>query len=447
MSMKDSILPQVNSPDAELCWALLERVAASPHLRRAARLRELLLYVGQRSLKDGCDHLPEQEIGVNVFGRPDAYDNANDNIVRTNISDLRKRIEAYFVTEGQNEPLVMEIPRGSYLPVFRHRPSQADSPAPPAVIPHSIHPVGSVPALEQGAAVEHPHASRHVSRWIASIAIIALAAVCVAWWMQNRATQRTLQPWKYEPAVASLWSGFLGGSRGTDVVMEDSSFLLIQDMGKRNISLSDYLNKTYPAVAADRSLDPAVQDAQRRISYKILGRASDFRLAQNIRALDPLSTQLHFYNAREYMPGRLQKNNVILLGNPTSNPWYQLFEDQLNFTEVSDTRYVSSITNRHPAAGESAIYTTNIPTVAYCAVAYLPKPDHTGNILLIQGATSEATEAGGDFLLSEDDLSDFMNRLHMTRLPYFELVLKTSHVRGTALTATIEAYRTYPGLH
>ena len=49
-----------------------------------------------------------------------------------------------------------------------------------------------------------------------------------------------------------------------------------------------------------------------------------------------------------------------------------------------------------------------------------------------------------DFLLSEDRLSSFQKTLHVTQFPYFEVLLKTSQVKGTPLTATVEAYRTYP---
>jgi hypothetical protein len=82
--------------ESEICWALLERVAGSTQLRRATRLKELLLYVGQSSLKEGRDQVHEQEIGARVFGRQEGYDTSVDNIVRTNVSDLRKRIENYF---------------------------------------------------------------------------------------------------------------------------------------------------------------------------------------------------------------------------------------------------------------------------------------------------------------------------------------------------------------
>ena len=152
------------------------------------------------------------------------------------------------------------------------------------------------------------------------------------------------------------------------------------------------------------------------------------------------------------MPGNIhlvcyRNTNLVLLGNPTSNPWYQVFESRLNFTEQANTYGMSVVSNLKPQANESATYGTTDTTLSYCAVAYLPKADHTGNVLLIQGTTSEATEAGGEFLLTEGELSDLLQRWHVTRPPYFELLLKVSHVQGAALTTQVEAYRTYPNLH
>jgi hypothetical protein len=62
------------------------------------------------------------------------------------------------------------------------------------------------------------------------------------------------------------------------------------------------------------------------------------------------------------------------------------------------------------------------------------------------GTNAEATEAAGDFLLSEDQLSNFKKKLQLNKLPFFEVLLKVSSVRGSPLTETIEAYRTYANL-
>jgi len=108
-------------PSIEERLALIERVAASEQFSRSARLRDFLLYVGRQSLKKGSTEIHEQEIGAKVFGRDDSYDRAADTIVRVNATELRKRIDSYFAQNGANEPLMFEIPRGIYKPVFRWR--------------------------------------------------------------------------------------------------------------------------------------------------------------------------------------------------------------------------------------------------------------------------------------------------------------------------------------
>ena len=108
--------PPQELPSVAQRQALIERVAASAHFSRSARLRDFLLYVGRQSLKDGWPEIHEQEIGAKVFGRPISYDRSSDNIVRVNATELRKRIELYFASTGADEPLVFEIPRGGYTP-------------------------------------------------------------------------------------------------------------------------------------------------------------------------------------------------------------------------------------------------------------------------------------------------------------------------------------------
>ena len=112
---------ELDMPTIEERRALIDRVAASTHFQRSARLRDFLLYVGGQSLKEGCPEIHEQEVGARVFGRPLSYDRSQDNIVRVNATELRKRIDVYFATEGAHEPLILEIPRGGYKPIFHRR--------------------------------------------------------------------------------------------------------------------------------------------------------------------------------------------------------------------------------------------------------------------------------------------------------------------------------------
>jgi hypothetical protein len=440
--MTISVQQERGLPDTATCWALLERVAASAQLRRALRLQELLLYVGRRSLKDGSSKIHEQEIGFKVFGRSENYDTNIDNIVRTNVSDLRKRIEAYFDSEGADETLMMEIPRGNYVPVFRFRPVEASEPVEPTA--------SATTPLTAAVDAFVPRPSPRRFWLLGAVAVSAFVIGCfLTFWVENRTLNRLTAPWKYSPAVAALWSGFLDSGQATDVVMEDSSFLLVQNISRQSFPFNDYLNRTYNGKLQAENLSPEIHSALKLIAGKNLGRASEVRVVQRILALDPLATNLHFYNASEYTPSLALQDNIILFGNPTSNPWIDLFENRLNFTESPDPNHNSAVTNHKPAAGEPAVYapTDGPDSAQYCAVAYLPNPSQNGKILVIQGTSSEAAEAGGDFLMSEDRLSSLLKLLHVSKLPYFELVLKTSQVTRTPLTTTIEAYRTYPDLH
>jgi hypothetical protein len=443
--MAGSPLPVDQLPDQETCWALLERVAASPQLRRAARLQELLFYIGRRSLKDGSDSVHEQQIGVEVFRRLKGYDTSADNIVRTNVSDLRKRIESYFESDGADEPLIMEIPRGSYIPVFRVRspqPKNADEPI-PFQVPVSGNSAASLAAVRQEA---------RRGRWAVllriatSVLIVVLASGFLFYWAQYRDLYRSLYAWQYQPSVSGLWMNFLNASPDTDVVLADASFGLLQDLNRKSFPFDDYLDRSYINQLQGQHPSPEMQAILNRVVRWNMGSQDEFKLAQRILALDPLGKRIHLYNARNYMPDLTNRDNVILIGGRISNPWDDLFEGRMNFTVKFDNDGSIEVVNRVPIAGDQSVY-SQVNSAQSCVVAYLPNPGHNGNVLLIEGTGAEATEAAGNFLLSENQLSNFKKTLHVDRFPYFEVLLKVSSVQGTPLTSTVEASRAYPNLH
>src|SRR5258708_6453844 len=102
-------------------WQLARRIAASGSLGRSRLLAEFLLYIVDRHVRDRTDEITEQQIGILVFGRAEGYDSNDDNIVRSYARNLRKRIDQYFATEGKEETLRLEIPRGGYAPAFSAR--------------------------------------------------------------------------------------------------------------------------------------------------------------------------------------------------------------------------------------------------------------------------------------------------------------------------------------
>jgi hypothetical protein len=110
-----------HDPAEEECRALVGRILASREFRRAHRLREFLIYIVDCKFAGSPQDAVETLIGHRVFSRPDSYNTGEDSIVRTEARILRQRLESYFAGAGLGEAIVLEIPKGSYLPVFRRR--------------------------------------------------------------------------------------------------------------------------------------------------------------------------------------------------------------------------------------------------------------------------------------------------------------------------------------
>ena len=247
--------------------------------------------------------------------------------------------------------------------------------------------------------------------------------------------------------MAALSSNFLDSNHETDVVFSDDSLLLIEEIGKQEVSFDGYLNRSYLGSDENGNANSAIRPIEELVASKSLGNSSEFKLAERILALDPVDKHIHLYSARQYMPALAKQDNLVLIGGRISNPWSGLFESRLNFVEFTKFEGIGTtfVQNRAPAQGEPQIYQSTVG-VGYCVVAYLPNPGHDGKVLLIEGTSSESTEAAGDFLLSTEQFSAFRNLLGTSPLPYFEVLLKTSQVRGRPLTASVEAYRVYRAL-
>lgn len=97
----------------------LERILASPGFARNERLSRFLRFVVEQHLDGRDEELKESLIGIEVFGRSPGYDPKRDPIVRTEASRLRARLSEYYLGEGKGDPLVIALPKGGYVPVFR----------------------------------------------------------------------------------------------------------------------------------------------------------------------------------------------------------------------------------------------------------------------------------------------------------------------------------------
>jgi len=437
---------RLDQPSIDEKRALIDRVAASVHFGRSARLRDFLLYVGNQSLKEGCPEIHEQEIGAKVFGRSSSYDRSQDNIVRVNATELRKRIEQYFATEGTQETLVLEIPRGGYKPVFRRRTVTSGEQAHTPVRPEAVR-------AGDAAVVDVARGRRGMRRgsMVLGAVCVVLAVACATLWRQNRTMWRAMNPWEEKPAVSALWKDFVEPSQQTDIVLADASLSISEELTRHPISLPSYINRNYMNGMESLPFSKDRRDDLSDIYGHNLVAFGDFRAAQQIVALSPVGSSLRLTLSRFFQAESVKHDNLILIGGKKANPWIYLFDDQMNFSlDFDDDRGLGYIANRHPRLGEAASYTpSQYPNgfVGFSVVAYLPNPSRNGNVIILTGTDSDATSAAAEFLTSEEQLNKFQDSLHVQKFPYFEVLLKSSRLSGTSFNSEILAYRTYPGLH
>jgi serine/threonine-protein kinase len=97
----------------------LERVLASRVFARSQRISRFLRYTVEQSLLGQRNQLKESVIGVEVYDRAGDYNPKIDPIVRNEARRLRAKLREYYEREGRNNPIRIDLPTGSYAPIFQ----------------------------------------------------------------------------------------------------------------------------------------------------------------------------------------------------------------------------------------------------------------------------------------------------------------------------------------
>ena len=110
-------------PRADEIRAARDRIVASPNFRASPQLAAFLRFVVEAALSGRSDRIKGYTIAVEALGRDADFDPQADPIVRVEAGRLRRAIERYYANGGANDPIAIELPRGSYVPLFRYRAS------------------------------------------------------------------------------------------------------------------------------------------------------------------------------------------------------------------------------------------------------------------------------------------------------------------------------------
>ncbi len=112
---------QANGASPEVIGVAVSRVLASEAFANSKRLQRFLAYIVEKTLAGRVDDVKEYNIALAVFDRDVSFDPRLDSIVRVEARRLRQQLAAYYQGEGLLDRVVIELPRGSYVPVFQTR--------------------------------------------------------------------------------------------------------------------------------------------------------------------------------------------------------------------------------------------------------------------------------------------------------------------------------------
>jgi serine/threonine-protein kinase len=136
--------------------AQLERILGSPQFIKSERMSRFLRFVVERALHGSEGDLKEYSVGIEVFDKDPSFDPRIDNNVRSEARRLRAKLAEYYAQSGQSDAVLIELPKGSYLPRFL-----AGKPPTPASAP------------------EHSPPTRRLRRPFPRLGILAVAAVLI----------------------------------------------------------------------------------------------------------------------------------------------------------------------------------------------------------------------------------------------------------------------------
>lgn len=410
--MASHIAPEISTKvlgDAR--WALIERIAASQHLKSSPRLRDFLFYVADCAVREAPEEATEQQIGIHIFHRLPGYNSSEDSIVRTHARLLRQKLAAYFTEEGIGEEFVVDIPKGHYLPVFHPRAEQVQAasgeikpvPAPILTTPDSK--TRSIPW-----------------KWIALFLLIPISIACVLflWHPWTRAL-------KSQSAVDKFWSPFFTDDPPL-VIYSNAVFIGDSTNGLRYA----HLQEQQGAIDTENFVD----------TYTGIGELA------SVYALTTLfdAHQAHFILKRSLLMtwDEAKAKNLIFIGSTAENPSLRVFKSTTDFTLTAGPDFAGFV-NHHPKRGEPEVYSRpeHPLTKDYAVLAILPGIQPGKRILIFSGLTTFGTQAAVEYVCRPESAADLLRQITGPKgeIRPFEAVLETTIGGGVPLQTRMVTIR------
>jgi hypothetical protein len=405
----------------------IEKLLVSHTLHGSESLCKLLRYLADHSLEHPGTSPKEYQIATEVFGRPGDFDPHLDSTVRVQAGRLRGKLAEYYASEGPDDQILVDIPRGTYALAFHERPQGAGR---------------NHAAALHDSPLETVSAGRAPRKWYAALLLVSVAlsaAVAVA---TNRllshqtAEARLGTEYPDTPtALRVFWKGFLTAPQEPWVIFSNAAFVGRPYIGMR------YYNRAKDSGAV------------------ILDHYTGVGEVLAVHALDGVFGKLHqqirVKRGSLFSLDDAKNNDLIFIGSPSEN--LTLLElpntQEFIFKQITSGPRTGTmeIMNFRPESGEPKEFLPSPPdetlTEDYSVIALKRGLNPTHSELILAGATTIGTQAAVEYVCQQDSLEQLLLRLSVSNsgeLKPFEAVIRVKVAKGVPVGSELVALRKGP---
>ena len=410
------------------CFQQVDRLTNSHSLRGSESLCKLLRYLAEHSLDHPGVPLKEYRIATEVLGRSSGFDPQNDSTVRVQVGRLRMKLADYYSHEGPDDPIIVELPKGSYALAFHLRPATITAPL--TDLPLKLGSSGTSSGRRR------TDADRSIRGWAIAVGalsillVVCLLAIAVLLSYRTRAQTSSKEP---VPAVYQIfWNRFSSGEEPPWVIFSNASFVGHPQWNMR------YYN--------------AASDSHAVILDHYTGVGEVLAVHELDRVFTLLNRQLRVKRGALFSLDDAKNNDLIFIGSPAENltlleiPGTQefVFQKVPSGTRTGDMEVI----NKHPEPGEAKSFlgtpSNQQITEDYAVIALVPGIDPARSMLILAGTTTIGTQAAAEYVCREDSLAELLQKLGANepgQLRPFEALLRVKVAHGVPVKEDLMAVR------
>ncbi len=400
----------------------LDRLLVHPLFANSKRYPALLAYTVEQTLLGNGADLKERSIGIEVFGRLPTYDANADPVVRITAGEVRKRLMQYYYDSAHNGELVIELPTGSYVPLFRAAEAPAEI-ALPAAQPELPPPSVASPAI-----FASPSPTPRLN-WTAIAVLLALAGVLG---LAGGWKYREYRDYRPPTDIDRFWAPITaGGGTATYCLGEPAKNLDVGSIA----SLDTPPGETKP------------EPLYFRLHYSgHLALADVITLTRTAAALETRHKAFRVIPASEATFAQLREGPIVLIG-AFDNIWTLRVTQKLRFGFESKDG-VALIVDRKSSQEATWATAWDLPyeklSRDYAIVARIHDNTTGQPVIIAAGISEEGTEAAGEILYNPIYLKSLLARLPADwESRNMEAVIETQVIQGHSGPPSILAVETW----